>query len=134
MSERRDCPLCSRQHEVADDGTIPTWDVSWQGQEQKTIEVARYLSDERCRRLTQLRQKYPERTKLDEQNNREGFISNRVINFIHYEDAVSEYSWIKSILERRGDWEVEQGHLTLTEGERASWYELFESEEAIWLA
>jgi hypothetical protein len=31
MSEKRQCPLCYREHEVAADGTIPTWVVTWTG-------------------------------------------------------------------------------------------------------
>lgn len=30
---QRDCPLCHRMHEVAEDGTIPTWRVVYEGDE-----------------------------------------------------------------------------------------------------
>jgi len=33
MSEQRECPMCHRSHEVADDGTIATWNVKWVGEE-----------------------------------------------------------------------------------------------------
>jgi hypothetical protein len=85
--QMRQCPLCHREHEVADDGTIPTWTVIWEGQD---------------------------------------IISQRSSNFIHKEDAISEYNWIAHRLIDAALWEKNKDKLRLEEGERASWADLFE--------
>jgi hypothetical protein len=77
----RQCPLCHRMHEVADDGTIPTWQVTYAG---------------------------------------------KVGHFIHKEDAEAEYNSTMRHLKEAGVWEKNKGKLTLEEGERALWSELFE--------
>lgn len=136
MSEQRECPMCDREHTVADDGTIATWNVKWTGDEAPQFgpyayRTPVYLSPERTARLEALRKKHPERGQ--QQQERElritdipGYISNREENFIHYEDAVREYNWIKGILQRRGDWIRMQKFLTIEEGDRAKWSDLFE--------
>jgi hypothetical protein len=128
MSESRICPLCHCPHEVDDDGTIATWCVTWSGDEH-----TKYLSDDRHQRLLQLRTKYPGHAKQHDLHEN-GTITNRSSSFIHREDAESEYRWIKNILIDRGDWEAQQQYLTLTDGERASWDELFVSGIANWQA
>jgi hypothetical protein len=129
MNQQRQCPMCGRTHEVADDGTIATWDVRWTGDEAPQFGPGAYLSPERTARLEQLRVKHPERGQRQQEQSVAdipGYISNREENFIHYEDAQRQYAWIKGILQQRGDWVRMQKFLTLTEGERAKWSDLFE--------
>lgn len=125
MTEQRECPMCGRLHEVADDGTIATWNVRWTGDEAPLM-----LAQNRATRLRELRAKYPGRvwqgTSEGEGEYVKGFISNRESNFIHREDADSEYRWIKRILQERGDWHVQQEFLVIEEGDRAKWSDLFE--------
>jgi len=125
MTEQRECPMCHRMHEVADDGTIATWNVRWTGDEKPLR-----LHQDRAVRLRELRAKYPGRvwqgTSEGEGEYVQGFISNRESNFIHFQDAQGEFNWIKRILQERGDWEQQRDRLTLTEGERAKWSDLFE--------
>ncbi len=123
MSEFRRCPFCHddyQLHEVADDGTIPTWVVTWEGLEQ------RILSPERQRRLEVLRAKYGRVPDDSEAWGKPGYIGKCVENFFHYEQAVDTYEHIKRMLINRGDWEEQQAYLMLTEGERMSWDEYFE--------
>jgi hypothetical protein len=144
MNQQRQCPMCGRLHEVADDGTIQTWNVRWSGDEAPQFGPDTYasrtsLSPERATRLEELRKKHPGRGQQQEQREQRvtdipGYISNRDENFIHHEDALSEYNWIKGILQRRGDWIRMQEFLVLEEGDRASWYELFESPDTNWMA
>lgn len=137
MSTLRTCPLCGRPHEVDDDGTIPTWVVIWLGNEVKNREDPCYLSRERHQRLKVLRATY-HLTYRQYEPRREypaaGAISNRIQRFIHYDDAVAEYEMIKHILVKRGDWTYQQEYLTFSEGERASWCEMFENPDHHWMA
>lgn len=126
MVEQRECPMCgTRSLTVADDGTITTWDVKWSGDEKPLL-----LYQGRAVRLRELRAKYPGRvwqgTSEGEGEYVKGFISNRESNFIHREDAESEYRWIRNILIERGDWQEQQEFLVIEEGKRAKWSDLFE--------
>lgn len=122
MSCQRECPLCSRTHEIADDGTISTWTVKWSGDE-----AACPLSPERAARLRALRAKHPERMPTSDEERGAGFIANYEDNgFIHFEDAQAEYNHVKRRLVERGDWHVQQEFLIIQEGERARWKDLFE--------
>ena len=128
MSEWRENPFSHRMHEVADDGTIATWVVTWTGKERVDVACKHYLSSERQARLATLREQYADRPRLaqPEDGTTAGFIANRESCFLSYEDAAAEYRWIKGMLERRGDWELQQEFLVIREGERASWQDLFE--------
>lgn len=121
VTEQRECPMCGRMHEVADDGTIQTWNVKWSGDE-----YAVPLSPERAARLRALRAKHPERVPASDEERGKGFTPNYVDNFIHYEDAQAEYNHVKRRLIERGDWHVQQEFLVIEEGDRAKWSDLFE--------
>jgi hypothetical protein len=120
MTEQRECPMCGRTHEVADDGTIATWNVRWSGDE-----AACPISPERAARLRALRAKHPERVPATDEERGKGYTPNYTDNFIHHEDALSEYNHVKRRLIERGDWHVQQAFLVIEEGERVSWDELF---------
>jgi len=126
--ELRPCPLCSRTHVVARDGTIKTWIVLWHGNETRP---RRYLSRERTERLALLRARYGKHPPEERQ---EEHLTHRQTEFIHYEDALAEYAWIKHLLLERGDWLQQSEYLVLLDGGRASWYDLFESPDTIWWA
>jgi hypothetical protein len=119
MNQQRQCPMCGREHTVTDDGTIATWNVKWSGDEAPQFGPSAYL-----------RVKHPERGQRQERERHitdiPGYLSNREENFIHHEDAVREYNWMKDILQKRGDWIRMQKFLTIEEGERAMWSDLFE--------
>ena len=106
--------MCSRLHEVADDGTFATWVVSWSGTQHSPKEAKHYLSPVREAHLRALE---------------EGFISNGDFWFCHYEDAEMKYGGIKCRLQERGDWHIQQEFLVIR-GARMPWSDI---EGGVWI-
>jgi hypothetical protein len=143
MVEQRECPMCgTRSLTVADDGTIQTWNVKWSGDETPQFGPDAYasrasLSPERAARLEELRKKHPGRGQQQQEQKMTdipGYIPNYTDNFIHLEDAQADYNSTKGKLIERGDWIRMREFLVLEEGDRASWYDLFESPNTNWMA